>query len=68
MPAAPKLSPEPQPTLAGLLDAIVACHAAAATTTAEWATQIGAEGYGRVALEGAAVARSLISAPGGAHA
>ncbi len=34
--------------------------------TPEWATQIGADGYGRDALEGVAVARRLVAPEGGA--
>ena len=36
--------------------------------TKEWADTIGADGYGRDALEGVAEARRLVSPPGGPHA
>jgi len=36
--------------------------------TQEWADKIGADGFGRDALEGVAVARRLVTLPGGAHA
>ena len=66
MAEAPKVTPEQQRTLDGLQDAIVACNLEAAKTAAE---QVLAAGVAPAdALEGVAVARRLVTLPGGAHA
>ena len=61
-----RVTPEQQVALDGLRDAIVACDAAAATATAERVP--GAGVLPAAAMKGVAVARFLVSTPGGAHA
>ncbi len=67
----PKLTPKQQQALTALqaagLRARFKVLVGGGPVTAEWAEKIGADGYGRDALEGVAVAQRLVAGEGGAE-